>query len=217
MTQSEKAFQKEMQLYYQKARSEGKRKREAKKFARVMASGYKVPFSNLEQRFIDEHPEYQGRVSEGCYLVKKFAGFRVDENDMGLVRTQYEEVEEPLVFLNIKFNEARESFGEAGNADEYEEMMNYANKHPEYMERFFDNKMEEECEKTDREQEAQEAKKKEEEAKEVAEKLELIAESVQLQKLMLLNLKNKSCPEKITPRSLQETSTTPNQMNPQHQ
>ena len=189
MSQGGKSFVTEMRLYYQKARAEGKSKREAKKFARGVASGYKVPFSDGEKKFIDDHPEYQGRVSEGCYLVKKFTGFRVDENDIGWVRTQYEETEEPINLINIEINEAKVSFEEAGNSKEYQKMLEYANEHPECLENFFDKTMEEECEKADREREAkkkeEEAKKKEEEAKkkEVTEKLETIGETVQLPKM----------------------------------
>jgi len=84
-------------------------------------------------------------------------------------------VEEPLIFLNIEVNEANISFEEAGNSGEYDEMLTNANEHPEYMERFFDKKMEEECEKADREREAKK--------KEVAEKLESIAGTIQLQNM----------------------------------
>ena len=165
------------------------RSRQAKKFARVLTKGHKIPFSKYEQEFIDKHPEFQGQVSENYYLVKKFTGFRVNENGVGLVRTQYEETEEPINLINIEINEAKQSFEEAGNSKEYQKMLEYANDHPECWENFFDKTMEEECEKADREREAkkkeEEAKKKEEEAKkkEVTEKLEAIGETVQLPKM----------------------------------
>jgi len=191
MSQGGKSFVAEMQFQYQKARAEGKPKREAKKFARVVASGEKIPFSDAEKKFIDDHPEFRGQVSENYYLVKKFIGFRVDENDIGLVRTQYEETEEPINLINIEINDTKVSFEEAGNGDEYVKMLTYANDHPECLENFFDRKMEEECEKADREREAkkkkeEEAKKKEEEAKkqqEIESKLEAIGETVQLPKM----------------------------------
>jgi len=47
-------------------------------------------------------------------MVKKFTGFRIDENGVGLVRTQYEETEEPINLINIEINEAKVSFEEAG-------------------------------------------------------------------------------------------------------
>ena len=71
MTQAEKTLQKELQLYYQKGLAEGKTRREAKKFARALTMGHEIPFSDYEKRFINEHPENRGKVSETCYLVKK--------------------------------------------------------------------------------------------------------------------------------------------------
>jgi len=49
MSQGEKSLQKEMQLYYQKALAEGKTRRQAKKFVRVLTMGHKIPFSKYEQ------------------------------------------------------------------------------------------------------------------------------------------------------------------------
>jgi len=175
-----------MQFQYQKVRAEGKTRREAKKYARVVASEYKVPFSDAEKKFINDHPKYQGRVTEGCYMVKKFVGFMINENDVGLVRTQYEETEEPTNCVNIEINEAKKSFEEEGNADQYVTMLKYANEHPECIGNFFDKKMEMFCEEEDQVQEARkakEAKKKEEEAKRTAQRLELLEDSVQVQKI----------------------------------
>jgi len=175
---------------FQKVLSIVGNKREAKKMARMITIGKKVPFSITEQLFIKNQPEYQGRVSHEFFEVKKFIGFRVNENGVGLVRTQYEETEEPINLINIEINEAKQSFEEAGNSKEYQKMLEYANDHPECWENFFDKTMEEECEKADREREAkkkeEEAKKKEEEAKkqqEIESKLEAIGETVQLPKM----------------------------------
>ena len=121
--------------------------------------------------------------------MKKFVGLRINENDVGLVRTQYEETEEPINLINIEINEAKVSVEEAGNGKQYKEMLKYANDHPECLENFFDRKIEMFCEGEDQVQEARkakEAKKKEEEAKkqqEIESKLEAIGETVQLQKM----------------------------------
>jgi len=153
-------------------------RREAKKMARMITIGKQVPFSLTEQLFMERHPEYKGNVSNNFYTVKKYTGFRVDEEGEGLVKTHYEPVEEPISFLNIEVNESKITFEKAGNGAQYDEMIQYANDNPQYLERFFDRKIELFCEEEDQVQEARKAKKKE-----IESKLEAIGETVQLPKM----------------------------------
>ena len=131
----------------------------------------------MEQRFINEHPEYQGRVTESRYAVKCIKGFRVREDNVPVVLTKYEEVEEPLVFVTVDLNGTKTRFVKKGNGHQYEEMLQYRDDNPEYKDNFFDSSLE---------QGTEEAKKKEEEAKkqqEIESKLEAIGETVQLPKM----------------------------------
>ena len=52
MSQGGKSLLTEKQLLYQKALAEGKTRREAKKYARVVSSEYKVPFLDAEKKFL---------------------------------------------------------------------------------------------------------------------------------------------------------------------
>ena len=113
--------------------------------------GEKIPFSNLEQRFINEHPEYQGRVTETCYTVKCIKGFRVREDDVPVVLTKYEEVEEPLVFVTVDLYGTKTRFSKKGNEHQYEEMLQYRDNHPEYNDNFFDSSFEQDTEEVPKE------------------------------------------------------------------
>ena len=64
---------------------------------------------------MEQHPEYQGKVTETCYAVKCIKGFRVSEDNVPVVLTKYEEVEEPLVFVTVDLNGTKARFAKNGN------------------------------------------------------------------------------------------------------
>jgi len=139
------------QIQYQKSLAEGTTKREAKKLARLVSIGKKVPFSQLELQFMEQHPEYQSQVSESCYAVKCIKGFRICEDDVQVVLTKYEEVEEPLVFVTVDLNGMKARFVKKGNEHQYEEMLPYMDDNPEYKDNFFDSSLEQGAEEASKE------------------------------------------------------------------
>jgi len=138
------------QIQYQKSLGEGSTKREAKKLARLVSIGKKVPFSQLELQFMEQHPEYQGKVTETCYAVKCIKGFRVREDNVPVVLTKYEEVEEPLVFVTVDLNGTKARFAKKGNEHQYEEMLKYRDDNPEFKDNFFDSSLEQGTEEAEK-------------------------------------------------------------------
>jgi len=70
--------------------------------------------------------------------VKCIKGFRFREDNVPVVLTKYEEVEEPLVFVTVDLNGTKARFAKKGNEHQYEEMLQYRDDNPEFKDNFFD-------------------------------------------------------------------------------
>jgi len=152
---------------YQSLILEGKSRREARQIARNVSSGIKTAFTPLEVRFIEEHPEYENRVSEYVEEVRDYIGFEVINNEP-LVDADWMPSKINLSLCNINLVRAKKSFRKAKHYDQYIKLLKYLDDNPEYIYNVFDPVLEAVCgafdEKEDAKKEAEEAKKKEEEA-----------------------------------------------------
>ena len=110
--------------------------RSAKKMARLCMVR-NMEFSEFEKKFIEDHPQYQNKVSDFVQDVKRYTGFRVNEEGVPLINVEWQDSEEPLAFVNIEINESEQDFTNSGNGEQFTALQQYVDDHPEYLERLF--------------------------------------------------------------------------------
>ena len=70
--------------------------------------------------------------------MKCIKGFRVREDNVQVVLSKYEEVEEPLPFVTDDLNRTKARFSKKGNEHQFDEMLQYRDNHLEYNDNFLD-------------------------------------------------------------------------------
>ena len=114
------------QKQYQEYRSKGISKREAKQYARMVMVGKKAPFTEIEHQFMEEHPEYRGKVTEEVQDVRGYTDFQIIDGEPFLL-IDWEPTPQHLAFCNIDITRAKSSFNKAGNKDNYKKLMGFLN------------------------------------------------------------------------------------------
>jgi len=102
----------------------------------------KKEFSDFEQQFIDENPEFKGKVSEDVHVVKAYTGFEVIDGNPFL-DAEWEKTRVPFILCNVNLPETQKSFGAAGNEDKFDKMLQFVDENPRYLVRIYNPVLEE--------------------------------------------------------------------------
>jgi len=115
--------------------------RSAKNLARMVMNG-KKEFTDFEQLFIDENPEYKDKVSEDVHVVKAYTGFEVIDGKPFL-DAEWEKTRVPFIFCNVNLPESKKSFEAAGNGHQIAHMLQFVDDNPRYLEKIYNPELEE--------------------------------------------------------------------------
>jgi len=115
--------------------------RSAKNLARMVMNG-KKEFTDFEQQFIDENPEYKDKVSEDVHVVKAYTGFEVIDGKPFL-DAEWEKTRVPFIFCNVNLPESKKSFEAAGNGHQIAHMLQFVDENPRYLEKIYNPELEE--------------------------------------------------------------------------
>jgi len=115
--------------------------RSVKNMARMIMNG-KKEFTDFEQQFIDENPEYKDKVSEDVHVVKAYTGFEVIDGKPFL-DAEWEKTRVPFIFCNVNLPESKKSFEAAGNGHQIAKLLQFVDDNPRYLEKIYNPELEE--------------------------------------------------------------------------
>jgi len=107
--------------------------RSAKNIARMIMLE-KKEFTDFEQQFIDENPQYKDKVSEDVHVVRAYTGFEVI-NGEPFLDAEWEKTRVPFIFCNVNLPESKKSFEAAGNGHQIAKLLQFVDDNPRYLEK----------------------------------------------------------------------------------
>ena len=89
--------------------------------------GKKAPFTEIEHQFMEEHPEYRGKVTEEVQDVRGYTDFQIIDGEPFLL-IDWEPTPQHLAFCNIDITRAKSSFNKARNRKNFDKLMSFLNR-----------------------------------------------------------------------------------------
>ena len=116
----------EYKKQYQELRAKGLSKHNSNQYARMIITG-KKSFTEVEQKFMEDHPEYEDKVSEDVQDVKGYTDFTIIE-DEPFLEIEWKRSLQHLAFCNIDIAQTRSSFRKAENRKNFDKLMSFLNR-----------------------------------------------------------------------------------------
>ena len=103
-------------------------RRQRKQMARAYARSQK-PLSILEQKILNDNSDIQ--VTDSTYTVDSIYDFKVSKKEP-MVRIKWADTTQHLAFTKLNLKKTEQDFIKKGNAGNFEKLMNFIDKNPEY-------------------------------------------------------------------------------------